>query len=510
MANLQEIADRAKNSADNPKDSEEVTATTPVMDDDDDEAVVVTDVVAPTPAKPSRKSKKTPSATNPIDISDVVSPDKTVNSDMVITAEDLRTIMPDMDDESFKAASQDIIQNVTEYKKNVMIQHGFTIEEATTAAKNRAEFLAKDRNAKYLEDNPKLGVVTIDKTHEEETLSQLTEDDKAKLHKVKGIKLIVVEDQELSALKIKNVPRNEKTSFLRTLTGSISHYSTPLPLLGDYVTFDGAQIIQLMSVVANEDDTLADTTSKRASLVYDRLSFGTRTQKYGPDNNVIMSYNDFTSNFKFHDLDLAMFAIVVASSTESTETELTCPACNRSFKWSYNVKTLLKDDQIPDNFKGIINDILGNRNNKEYLEDVAAHFSHVTRYKSPYTGNIYDIGYPSVAKALGVFGVLDESDNIMTYHSAMCLFVENMYIYDKSEDSYLEITSEEPALMLRTFANLPQEDISLIVSQVQPMVYTPKFILESKCPHCGNKMTNDLRIDSLIFLRAQDSSAEIM
>ena len=56
---------------------------------------------------------------------------------------------------------------------------------------------------------------------------------------------------------------------------------------------------------------------------------------------------------------------------------------------------------------------------------------------------------------------------------------------------------------------IPQEEIDIIQKFLKPYLYSPKFILESKCPSCGNNMKNELSIDDLVFLKARDSSTEI-
>jgi len=52
---------------------------------------------------------------------------------------------------------------------------------------------------------------------------------------------------------------------------------------------------------------------------------------------------------------------------------------------------------------------------------------------------------------------------------------------------------------------LPQADIDIITLKIQEMVYSPTFELHLQCPECGQKMTNRLSIDNLVFLKARDT-----
>ena len=80
--------------------------------------------------------------------------------------------------------------------------------------------------------------------------------------------------------------------------------------------------------------------------------------KKKPDGSV-MTYDEFCNWFKFTDLNIALYAIAVASSMEDCETMYVCQnqQCRRTFNISYNVKTLLDLSRIPDTFKTRLKEI---------------------------------------------------------------------------------------------------------------------------------------------------------
>jgi len=477
---LKNIADDFKNNMIKPAhaiDEEAAVAISNGIDDDDEPVIYV----------PHPEVVKTTDSDNKSFVS-------------AITPEKMREFMPDVDNDTFKTQSAAIMVEIEKYKKDLIISAGLTPEEADAAALKRMETKGKQINEKYLTENPKLGIIEIDKKDEDKV--EFSEDEKAKIAKAKAIRLIVVENQELESLKIEKVSKEEKIRYLREIEGSLSHYSVPLPGIGDYVTFTGAPSANLVSLTQHEDDKLDEDLERKASLIYDRLSNGTILTKYNKNGNVIMSYDEFTNKFKYHDMELALYGIIVASSMEYSENEFVCGNCNKPFKHTYNMKSLLTQEGIADFFKDRIEKILANRNNDKYLIELSNETDKKIRCKSPITKNVYDFEYPSIAKVVNMFKSIDQTDNTEIYFATLCLCLNAIFIYNPNTDSYIEMDSTE---ILKSVRTLPQADIDIITLKIQEMVYSPTFELHLQCPECGQKMTNRLSIDNLVFLKARDT-----
>lgn len=424
-----------------------------------------------------------------------------------ITDDDLKAVLPDVDPETFQATTEKIRMEIEKYRKGLIINHGMTFEEADKAAKARALKLASDENTAYLEKHPKVGIIEIDKTNQDKI--EFTEEEREKISKVKAIQLVIVEDTELKTIPVEKVDKKHKSSYIQTIDGNLSKYTIPLPLTSDFMTFKGAQIIQLVSTVKYNDEHIAEMINKKASLLYDRFAGGTHIKKYDDNGTVIMSYNDFINQYYFHDIDLGLFGVFVASSPEEVETNLRCSHCQEEFVWKYNLKALLNLDNIPDQFKGYIDDIIGHKYDEEYLKRMYDNISKATRAKSPFSNNIFDIAFPSIGRAINIYKSIDPTDETMVYLSAIALFVHELYIYNNSSGKYVVIETDEYKELLEALQLLPQTDIDMLVSFIKSKLYTPEFRLKSKCPHCGHDMVNQLSIDDLVFLIAQDSSKEI-
>ena len=357
-------------------------------------------------------------------------------------------------------------------------------------------------------------MITVDKTNENNL--EFTPEEREKMSKTKVLRLKVVEDAELKNIPIQRVSRKNKSAILQSMEVNLSQYSVPLPLMCDYVQFKGSQIIQLIQAVRYEDTTNAELISKKATLIYNQLSGGANLQKYDENGKVIMSYNDFINKFLFNDLDMALYGILVASSMEDIESSLTCGSCDHVFSWKYNMKRLINFDDLNDNFKATFDDILGHKGDVTYLQDMFAKHNMTQRVESPITKNIYDLNHPTINRAMQVFRSVDEeADPLAMYKSALALFIDKMYVYNRKTNQYIEMDESDynnPIEFYRDvieiISRLPQEEIDLLQEFIRPWLYSPKFVLKSKCAACGHRMRNELAIDDLVFLRARDSSME--
>lgn len=447
-----------------------------------------------------------------IDLSedDIGTDDLSPESNFEITDEMLKETMPDIDPSMFSVKSSELRSDLEVYRKNLIIAHGLTVEEANNATNNRMKKEGNTINNKYLEDNPKVGIIEINKVDADKL--ELTKEEREKLIPVKSIKMVLVEDAELKHIKVEKVNKEHKANYLRSIEGSLSKYSVPLTIMGDFVTFTGAQLIQLASAMRHEDDSLVEEINKKASLIYSKISDGSIFNKYDGDRNTVMTYSEFTNKFNFDDIDMALYGIIIASSMEESETNLICSSCKSEFQWKYRLRTLLNADNTSEKFKERINNIIKGKFNKTELLPLHDELNKEFRIKSPFTENIYSISYPSIARAINVFSSINEEDITESYISTLALYCSGVYIYNQDTESYFHVSDEDDddlELLFDTLKMIPQSDIEVLTNYLQDFIYTAEFALKTKCPKCAHEMSNTLNIDEMVFLRARDSYMEI-
>lgn len=367
----------------------------------------------------------------------------------------------------------------------------------------------KKADAEYVEKNASTAQVVIDKTQDANDLG-LTAEEHEKLERAKRIRLVLVEDKDLANIKIAKTPEEHKADYIRSIGGSISNYSVPLPMFGDFVTFRGAQILQLINAVTFDDARLHEILNTQASLIYDKLVGGSILKRYDDDGRSIMSYEEFINKFPQSDVDMAIYGIVCASSMEETNVDLKCNNCNHSWSRKYNLKNLLNLNNISDKFKARVDSIIANKNNAEAMLNIQKEMDRVFRYKSPFSGNIYDLSYPTIARSINIMRRVNEDDMMQVYTTTAAIYLRRVLIYDSTHDNYVEVSSTEPDLLLEVVHSLSNEDMTMLVQQIQQeMMYTPQFVLDGTCPSCHQQINQPIPISQLVFLLARDSMAEI-
>ena len=438
------------------------------------------------------------SVTKPVAMGDVF-----INGIPMSEFDEFKTNIPD---EEFAKIVNNVRNAAVSYRKARMLE-GFSPEEATTATTAYAKREFKRATEEYITEHVNTVEVVIDKRQTEEVVPQFTPEERAKMAKANTIKLVVIENKSLESVRVKKVDVKHKAEYLATLQGGLSKYSVPMPATGDYFTFRGAQIMQLASIISTEGENLSEALMRKAQLLYDKFVGGSIVKKNDRQGRTVLAFEDFCNEVAYNDVDIGLFGILCAGQMESSDTELTCRKCGRQWKHNYNVKTLMSQEGFSDYYKERTEHILANSAN---ISDLAQIHDLTTaiRYKSPFTGNMYDLEIPTIAKANRIFMAVDPNDQLRVYHSAIAIYLNRIFVHVDGEEDYLEIgsTDEEIPMLLDTLGLVRDEDNKMLLDEINSrFIYTPKFTMDVVCPGCGQKTTLDLSIDQLVFQKAQDT-----
>ena len=421
----------------------------------------------------------------------------------------LEELMPELTEKERVEMARPILNTESSIIKDLIMNMGFTPEEAKISATNQIRKKITDKYTEEKNAAASTAVVTIDKTADPNDLG-LTKDEHQKLEKVKKVRLVVVEDVELANIKIERPDEDHKADYVKSIEGSLSKYSVPMPMLGDFVNFRGAQLVQMVSIVNYEDARIDEIINTKASLIYEKIIGGSILQKYDSTGKIIMSYQEFANKFAYQDIDMALYGILCASSMEENTTSLTCQSCSHQWMQNYNLKSLLKLENISPEFKERVDEILKNKSNDIEMRKLFENMRKASRFKSPFTNNIYDLSYPSIARATNLLKRIDPEDTVMAYLSAVALYLSRILIYNEAKGTYVEINADETPLLLETMKSLSNEDVNMLAKQIRDdLYYAPQFILPAVCPSCGKKSEIPVSVEDLIFLIARDSMVEI-
>lgn len=423
-----------------------------------------------------------------------------------ISDDEIKEAMPDIPEDDAMYIYENIRLRTDNYRKELIYQKRFSREDASRKAIEYMKEIAEDENIRYLKKHPNLLVVTVDKEKEKDLT--FTDEEKDKMVKAKVIKLEVVETEDLLVNKVRKVDKKNKLSVVQSMDRYMSQYSVPLPTMCDFVTFKGAQLVEINNLRVDRDTTILEITEKKANLVYRQLIGGANLKKYDDNGKISMYYQDFLNKFPVNDLDLAVYGVMVASSMEEMEVDIPCDDCGQSFSTKYNLKTLLTMKGLTDEYKDRFEDILHNKSNTLRLRQLYNDVNKTYRMKSPITNNVYEINTPSIARAIGLYQHLNMDDEIDVYFSAIYQYINRIYLYDNDKDDYVVVDENEYQELFAAVRTLPQTEINLIGQFIAPMIYQPYFTLKSKCEHCGYNMETPVSMNDLVFLTTQGSPTE--
>lgn len=408
----------------------------------------------------------------------------------------------------------DLMPSIKDYKKDLIINYGMSPDEAEAAAKNRISHMATEKATQYGQEHPEAVILTIDKSQQDQVV--IDDDTARKMQVAKAIKLVVVENEELETLNLK--PSNTRITMnqMRDISGSLSHFSIPLLDFGDYATFIGAQTGMLANAITDETDDMLDIVEKKAGILYRCFDQGTISSRFKKDekgHDVPMTYEDFCNWYHYDDIDMGIYAVVVASAMEESESTYVCQNrnCGQVFPIRYNSKEILDLSAIPDSFKDRVNEIDASRSNTEAMKVLHAQYNKNIRVKSPVSQNIFDICNPTIAQVHQKFEkAMHKVTSTNAVDLVLLIYLERFYIYDKAAGNYAEVVvADDPEYAFDVLCTLTQVDVDILTKFIGEHKYSPSFKIKTKCPHCGREATDQLSLDNMLFIHARASVVEI-
>lgn len=183
--------------------------------------------------------------------------------------------------------------------------------------------------------------------------------------------------------------------------------------------------------------------------------------------------------------------------------------CRKDFDAKFNIKSLLDMSQVNEYYQNRSSEIDKHRNHPDAIKKMVVEHREELRMKSPTSNNVYTICYPSLAKALKIYEKFDESDIKQYGVIVLAMYLSEVLIYDKENNGYYKVDMDDVDEVVEVLTALPQLDISLLNKYLSDQTYTPRFVLKTTCPYCGNVHTEDVSVDQILFLKARDSSMEI-
>lgn len=363
-------------------------------------------------------------------------------------------------------------------------------EDLVDKTTDREEFVKKYKEAVVIIDKSQMGHVI-----------NFTDAERAKLEKVKKIKLEEVETIELPINKCKRVKKGSADKILKK-TNSIRTTPVVLPVSGFTAVMKGCSTFELMGLVSNNDNSVEGLVSKW-TLIHSKIE----STSIGH-----MDFNKFLNSVSQMEYELFVYGILCATFPDEDVFPLTCPKCQTDIEHKYSVRTLLRAELMSDRLKETVAHVVDSsyteEKAKECFENSLLNTNEVIVL--PESQYIFKIGVQTAYSF--IYDSVDAIDKMdVKYANAAILSstVDSIFIKDPDDDSYFEIDDTEDKIKI--IYSLASKDISILGAKISKVVEGMQFEFGLMDVNCGNKKCNNhvntvpVEMDSILFHKYQQT-----
>lgn len=195
-------------------------------------------------------------------------------------------------------------------------------------------------------EKKKMVEVLIDKTGFG-TDFMFTEEEREKLTEAESIRVNEVKLLDINAIKAKRSNKSFQ-DVIQQYDTSGSRVTICFPASGFKAQMKGLSYGEYADIALSMETVTFDQYYKRLSVIYNKMT----NISTGPFED----FEDFLKHFAYTDIQLALYAMYVATEKENQEISLRCGnttganRCGLSFNWKYTTRSILRLDRCADTF----------------------------------------------------------------------------------------------------------------------------------------------------------------
>ena len=345
-------------------------------------------------------------------------------------------------------------------------------------------------------------VVVIDKTGMGQVIN-FTDEERAKLQKVKSIKLKEVETIELQSIKTKKAKVGVADKILQK-RNSVRNTTVVLPISGLTMVMKGCSTFELMGLITGDNVNVMTLVSKW-TLIHSKIE-STSIGK--------MDFNTFLNNVASMEYDILVYGILCATFPDEDIFPLTCPMCRTEIEHKYEMRSLLRAEEMSEKLKEKVKEVA----DASFTENMAKEcfdnsiLNTEKTIKLPDSEFICTLGvqnaYSFIYDSVNAIDQLDQKYNQATILTSA---IPRIYVPNPDDDgeSYLEIDNTEDKIKL--VYSLNAKDISILSNKIGELTDGLQFTFglmdinctNAKCKHHVNSI--EVELDTILFHKYQQA-----
>lgn len=345
-------------------------------------------------------------------------------------------------------------------------------------------------------------VVVIDKTGMGQVIN-FTDEERAKLQKVKSIKLKEVETIELQSIKTKKAKVGVADKILQK-RNSVRNTTVVLPISGLTMVMKGCSTFELMGLITGDNVNVMTLVSKW-TLIHSKIE-STSIGK--------MDFNTFLNNVASMEYDILVYGILCATFPDEDVFPLTCPMCKTEIEHKYEMRSLLRAEEMSEKLKEKVKEVA----DASFTENMAKECFDNSILNSEKTIKLPDSEFICTLGVQNAYSFIYDSVNAIDqldqkYNQATILTsaIPRIYVPNPDDDgeSYLEIDDTEDKIKL--VYSLNAKDISILSNKIGELTDGLQFTFglmdinctNAKCKHHVNSI--EVELDTILFHKYQQA-----
>lgn len=366
------------------------------------------------------------------------------------------------------------------------------VDEMVEHTEQKEEFMKKYEEA----------VVIIDKTGMGQVVN-FTDEERAKLQKVKSIKLKEVETVELQSIKTKKAKTGVADRILQK-RNSVRNTTVVLPISGLTMVMKGCSTFELMGLITGDNVNVMTLVSKW-TLIHSKIE-STSIGK--------MDFNTFLNNVASMEYDILVYGILCATFPDEDVFPLTCPMCKSDIEHKYQIRSLLRaeemSEKLTEKFKEVADASFTENMAKECFNNSILNTEKTIKLPDSEfictlgVQNAYSFIYDSV-------NAIDQLDAKYNQATIICSAIPRIYVPNPDDDgaTYLEIEDTEDKIKL--VYSLNAKDISILSNKIGELTEGMQFtfgLMDINCPNmkCKHHVNSiEVELDTILFHKYQQA-----
>lgn len=363
---------------------------------------------------------------------------------------------------------------------------------------------AKDdmTESEFKEKYENVARVIIDKSGFGQVIN-FTEEEHAKMERVKKIRVEEVETVSLKTLKTKKAKKNTNVDKIIKRISNSAIANIVLPSSGYSASVRGLSTYELITLQSPTGNNLLDIQSKWA-IIYDKIE----ETSIGKFND----FNDFLSHTSSDDYGVFIYGLLCATYPEMDKFPMKCEKCGKTYDHDYSVQSLLRvermSEELQDAIANIVDSSVMESTAKECHENSPVFERKII--KLPGSGVIAELQVQSAYDLINrTFKDLDKiKDEKYATPAILSTRIHALYVpdpdTDPSDPEYFEFTSTLD--IAKTLYAMDTQDVYILNQMVNESVnkLTMEFgFMNVECPSCHNKINSvPIRdIESFLFYK---------